>query len=58
MPYYHIDNDLSKAQNIDSDLNWFFMDYFHQLIDDDKDWIIAVFLSIYQNWPIYDKIHW
>ena len=37
MPYYHVDDDLSKAWGIDSNLDRFIIDYFGELIDDDKD---------------------
>ena len=37
MPHYHIDDDLSKAQGIDSDLDWLVMNYLYEPIDNDKD---------------------
>ena len=37
MPYYHVDDDLNKAWSIDSDLDWFVMNYLYMPIDNDKD---------------------
>ena len=37
MPHYHIDDDLSKVQSIDSDLDWLVINHLCEPIDDDKD---------------------
>ena len=37
MPYYHVDNNLSKTWGINSNLDRFLMDYLCEPIDDDKD---------------------
>ena len=57
MPYYHVNDDLSKAWNVNNDLDWLVMNYFYELVDDDEDWIIVVFFSICQNWQTYNKIN-
>ena len=48
--YYYIDNDFYKAQDINYDLNWLIINHFYKPIDDDKNWVIAVSVLIYQNW--------
>ena len=57
MPYYYINNDFCKTQGIKSDLDGLIINYFYKLVDNDKDWVIAVSFSICQNWQIYDKIY-
>ena len=57
MPYYHVNDDFSKAQGIDGDLNLLVMNYFYEPVDNDEDWIIAVSLPIYPNWQTRDKIY-
>ena len=37
MPYYHVNNDLSKARGVDDDFDWLVMNHFCELIDNDKD---------------------
>ena len=37
MPHYYIDDDLSKARDIDGNLDQFVMDHLHEPIDDDED---------------------
>ena len=37
MPHYYINNDPSKAQGVDGDLDWLIMNHFHELVNDDKD---------------------
>ena len=37
MPYYHVNDDFSKARGVDGDLNWFIMNNLCESIDDDKD---------------------
>ena len=49
MPYYHVDDDLSKARGVDSDFDWLVMNYFYESINDDKDWVIIVSLPIGRN---------
>ena len=58
MPYYHVNDDFSKAQGIDNKLDRFIINYFHESIDNNKDWIIAISLLVYWNWQMHDKIHW
>ena len=50
MPYYHDDDDFSKAQGVDGDLDWLVMNHFCEPIDNDEDWLITVSLPIRQNW--------
>ena len=50
MPYYHVNNDLSKARGANGDLDWFVMNHPCELIDDDKDRVVTVFFPIRQNW--------
>ena len=59
MPYYYVDNDLTKVQdinndlakiwNIDNNLDLLIIDNLYKPVDNNKDWIIAVFFSICQN---------
>ena len=37
MPHYYINNDFSKAYGIDDNFDQFVIDYFYELIDNDKD---------------------
>ena len=37
MPYYHVDNDFSKAQGINGNLDRFVIDHLCKPINDDKD---------------------
>ena len=55
--HYHVNDDLSKAKSIDSNLDRFIINYFYELIDDDKDWVITVSFSVYWDWQTYDKIY-
>ena len=57
MPHYHVNDDLSKAWGVDGDLDWFVMNYLCEPIDDDKDRVITVSLSIRRNRQTHDKIH-
>ena len=50
MSHYHVNNDLSKAQGVDSGLDSFVMNHLYEPIDDDKDWVVIVSLPIRQNW--------
>ena len=50
MPYYYVDDDLSKAQGIDGDLDWLVMNHFFEPMDDNKDWVIIISLLICWNW--------
>ena len=50
MRYYYIDNDLSKAQGVNGDLDWLVMNHFCEPIDNYKDWVIIVSFLIRQNW--------
>ena len=47
MPYYHGNYDYSKIQSNNGNLDQFVIDYSCELIDNDKDWVIAVFLLVY-----------
>ena len=58
MPHHYVDNDLCKAQGIDGNLDWLVINHLCESIDDDEDWVIAVSLSVRQNWQTRDKIHW
>ena len=57
MPYYHVNDDFSKAWGVDGNLDWFVVNNLYKLIDDDEDWVITVPLLICQNWKTSDKIH-
>ena len=57
MPYYYVNNDFSKAWGIDDNIDQFIIDYFCEPINNDKDWVIAISLSVYWNWQTYDKIY-
>ena len=57
MPYYHIDNDLSKARGIHGNLDQFIIDHFDESIDNDEDWVIVVFLPIRWDWQTRNKIY-
>ena len=37
MPYYYVEDDLSKAQGIDGNLDRFIIDHLDELINNDKD---------------------
>lgn len=37
MSDYNIDNDFSQLKDVNFDLNWLIINYFCQLIDNDKD---------------------
>ena len=37
MPYYHVNNDLCKARDIDYNLNWLVIDNLCEPIDNDKN---------------------
>ena len=37
MPYYYINNDFNKAQNINNNLNRLIINYFYKYIDTKKD---------------------
>ena len=37
MPYYHVDNNLNKAQSVNDDLDWLIIVHFCELIDNNKD---------------------
>ena len=37
MPYYQVDDDLSKARGVDGNLDWFVINYLCELIDNDKN---------------------
>ena len=37
MPHDHVDDILSKAWDVDDDLDWLVMNHFCEPIDDDKD---------------------
>ena len=50
MLYYHVDNNLKKAQDVDGNLDKFIMNYLYEPIDDDKDWVVTVSLLIRRNW--------
>ena len=50
MPHYHVDNDFSKARDIDGDLNWLVINYLYESIDNDKDWVVIIFFPIHWNW--------
>ena len=49
MSYHHINNNLNKARGVDADFDWLVMNYFSEFVNNNKDWIIAVFLLIRQN---------
>ena len=49
MPYYHINDDLSKTRGVDGDLDWLVINYLYEPIDNDKDWVVIVSLLIRQN---------
>ena len=57
MPHYHVNNDLSKARGIDDNLDRFVVNYFCESIDDNKDWVIAISLSVRWDWQTRDKIY-
>ena len=57
MPYYHINNNLNKAQNINDNLNSFVINYFYKLLNNNKDYVIAISLLICQNQQTCDKIY-
>ena len=57
MPYYYVDDDLSKAQGVNGHLDWLVMNHLCELVDNDKYRVIAVPLLIRQNWQTRDKIH-
>ena len=46
MPYYHVDNYLSKARSIDGDLEWLVMNHLCEPVDNDEYQVIAVPLPI------------
>ena len=50
MPNQYIDDNLYKAQSIDGHLDWFIINHLRELVDDNKDWFIAIALLIYWNW--------
>ena len=37
MPYYNVNDDFSKAEGVNDDLDWLVMNHFHEPVDDDKD---------------------
>ena len=37
MSHYYIDDNFSKAQDINGNFDWFIIDYLYELIDNDKD---------------------
>ena len=37
MLYYYVNNDLRQAWSINNNLDWFVINHFCELIDDDKD---------------------
>ena len=37
IPQYYVDNNFSKARDIDNNLDRFIINYCHKLIDNDKD---------------------
>ena len=47
MLHYYVNNNFSKVQDIDGNLDWLVIDYFYKLIDNVEDWIIAIFLLVY-----------
>ena len=58
MPHYYNDHKLSQAWNINSNLDWFVMNYFYGPVEDEKYLIIVFPLQIHWNWQTYNKIHW
>ena len=42
MPYYHVDDNFSKARGVNVDLDWFVMNHFCELIDEDEDGVVTV----------------
>ena len=50
MLYYHVDDDLKKAQAIDGNLDRLLMNYFREPVDNYKDWVIIISLLIRQYW--------
>ena len=46
MPHYDVDNNLSKAQGVNSDLNWLVINHFCEPVDDDEDRVVTVSLPI------------
>ena len=57
MPHYYVNDDLSKAQGIEGDLDWLVMNHLHEPINDDEYKVIAVPFPIRRNWQTRDKIH-
>ena len=57
MLYYHVDDNLSKAQGVNGILDRFIINYFRELINNDKDWVIAVSLLVRWDWQTHNKIH-
>ena len=57
MLHYHINNNFSKVWNINNNLDQFIIDHLCEPIDNDKDWVIVVSLSVHWDWQINDKIH-
>ena len=50
MPYYHVNDNLSKVRGVDADLDWLVINYFCEPVNADEDWVIIVSLPIRQNW--------
>ena len=46
MPYYHVNNDLNKAQGINNNLDRFVIDHLCEPINNDEDWVIVVSFSV------------
>ena len=58
MPHYYIDDDFCKAWDMDNNLYLYVINYLWEPIDNNKDWIIAVFFLVYHNQKTCKKIHW
>ena len=50
MPHNYDDNDFCKTRDNNNNLDWFIINYFLELIDNDKDWVIIVSFLICQDW--------
>ena len=37
MSYYYVNNDLSKARNIDNDLDWLVINHLREPVEDEED---------------------
>lgn len=56
--YHYIDNNFCNTKNINNNFKLFILKYLYKLIDNDKDYGLAVFFLACEKCQFSDKIYW